>query len=393
MARLPRGLNYEAAGIRIRVWRAGRLAHVETLKGPHSQALIARAKKRRDHVVECMDLGIPIEQPRTSSTFFEASQAWLNSLQVDPDTAHKYLTILESKWLPRFQDVMVRHISRAQVLEELASFGVKIKTQKNYLGPFRMVLDHAGVNPNPAAGIKWNRKKTVTEKPVIERFTPQERGAIISALDELAQEGRAEHQENKRKRYGAHWTTQARVFFPLMFATGLRPGEALALRWDNYNGQTVWVAATHTRGKRKEATKTGESRRVYVPSWMRARLEEHTTRFEAGPIFTNSRGNHLKDTKRLNKVWRDALDRCELPDRDPYACRHSRASELLSRSVPIAEAADQLGHDTSVFLDVYAEWIEEYAGERDYSHLEGATVELPSSERPAGEVIPLKTTP
>lgn len=377
----PKGIRPDGAGLRIRIFRGGRLAYSETLKGnPRSQALIRQAKARREAVLEKLACGEPIyDATRPDANFGDAAQSWLDSLQVDPDTRRWYVNILNARWMPVFQDTIVSHITEGSIKVALASFGVKIKTQKNYLGPLRSVLDHAGVRPNPAAGVKWPRKKVQTEKAEIHRFTTDERRRVIEALDKLHAKALAIQQKEPRRRYGAHWAAQARVFFPLLFVTGLRPGEALALRWQDYDGETVFVGATHTRNKRKSATKTGVSRRVYVPTWVRPRLDSHPTRFKGEAIFTNAMGGHLTDTKRMNPLWREALKQCRLPDCDPYACRHTRASELLSIGVNPAEAAEQLGHNVAMFTWLYSRWIEELSGRADWGHLEGKTDESPPS--------------
>lgn len=377
----PKGVRPDGAGLRIRIFRGGKLVYSETLQGdPHSKALIKRAKDRRAAIAEKIDLGEPLFDATTpAASFPEAAQHWLDSLQVDPDTRQWYVNILNSKWMPHFAHATVGHITEGAIKSALASFGVKVKTQKNYLGPLRLVLDHAGVRPNPAQGIKWPRKKTQGEKPEVYKFEPEERQRVIAALDAISEKAEALHQKAPRRRYSAHWAATARVFFPLLFATGMRPGEALALRWQDYDGETVFVGATHTRNKRKDQTKTGVSRRVYVPKWVRPRLEQHPTRFKGGAVFVNSQGTPLTDTKRINPVWREALKKSRLPDCDPYACRHTRASELLSLGVTPAEAAAQLGHNVAMFTWLYSKWIPGYSGKPDYSHLEGASDESPTS--------------
>lgn len=370
----PTGIRPSGAGLRIRIWKSGKLYYTETLPGdPYSKAHLAAAVKHRKALMARMAMGLPLheEAEETPSQLFEtAAQAWLNSLQIDTDTRRKYLSIINSRWLPVYHGWPCNQITRSGIKAELAQMGVRIKTQKNYLGPLRMVLTFAGVHPNPATDMDWPKKKTKTDKTRIERFRPAQRDLVIEQLDRIASKSAALAGNSQRMRSQAHWASQARVFYPLLFATGLRPGEALSLTWQDYNGETLNVHATHTRGKRKEQTKTGENRTVYVPKWIRSRLETHPTRFKRGPIFVNTDGQHLNDTKKMNRVWRDALEACSLPDRDPYVCRHTRAAELLSMGVQQAEAASQMGHNVAMFTYLYSEFIEEYAGHKDWSHLE-----------------------
>ncbi|MEM6775594.1 MAG: tyrosine-type recombinase/integrase, partial [Pseudomonadota bacterium] len=150
-----------------------------------------------------------------------------------------------------------------------------------------------------------------------------------------------------------------------------RPGEALALRWQDYDGRRVQIHATHSQGKRKGATKTGERRRVYVPEWVRGRMEELPTRADVGAMFVGHHGEPLLKKVNINAIWRDALAECGYEQQDPYVCRHSRAAELLSMGkASIAECAYQMGHSEAVFVGIYAEMIEEFRPEGDYSQFE-----------------------
>ena len=127
------------------------------------------------------------------------------------------------------------------------------------------------------------------------------------------------------------------------------------------------------------STKTNVQRRVYVPLWVRAILNKHTTRFQGEYIFVNSVGGPYLDTDVFNNVWRAAHKKARLPYRVPYVCRHTRAAELLSTGVDPADAAKQLGHSLEMFLRIYSELIEEFCKNRDKSRFEG----LPSASKSA----------
>lgn len=83
----------------------------------------------------------------------------------------------------------------------------------------------------------------------------------------------------------------------------------------------------------------------------------------------------MKDTKPLNPAWEMSHNKARAPYRNPYTCRHTRAAEMLSRSVGSAEAAAELGHSTQMFLETYSEWIAKYASER----YESVTAQKPHS--------------
>ena len=74
-------------------------------------------------------------------------------------------------------------------------------------------------------------------------------------------------------------------------------------------------------------------------------------------FFVNENGNYFKDTKKFNRAWRKAHTRKQIHYRKPYACRHTRAAELLSMGLLAPDAAVQMGHSTAVFLKTYSEFI------------------------------------
>ena len=79
------------------------------------------------------------------------------------------------------------------------------------------------------------------------------------------------------------------------------------------------------------------------------------------------------DTDDFNAAWRSAHKKARLTYRTPYACRHSRAAELLSMGIAPADAAKQMGHSLQMFFKTYAEFIEEYQGNTDLSRFENST--------------------
>lgn len=362
MDRLPRGLTRKPNGIRVRVNRNNRKAFDRTLVGdPYSATLIAEARALAIRARECLSLGIPLDEEVERKSLADACQTFLDRYHGDPDVRKKYKNILQKIWLPVLHDTPIDHITDRQVEDRLHGLGVKIKTQKNYVSPLRQVLDQEKVRPNPASGIVWNKKRVIAEKHQVTRYTPKEQASIIAALDWLHEEAVKERQEHPMRRFRTTWTAQARAFYPMLFAFGPRPGEALSLYWEDYDNVRVLIRATHSQGKRKELTKTGGRRRVYVPEWVRDRIDSLPSKAGRGPMFVGHHGAPLLKKANLNAIWRDALSACGYPQQDPYVCRHSRAAELLSMGkATIAECAYQMGHTVQVFESVYAEMIEEF---------------------------------
>lgn len=388
----PTGVKPRGRGLEISIWKGRRRIYSEIIPcDPYNAADRAAAVRRRDDKLARYRSGLPIhdDQPghKGGQVFSEVAQRYLNSLQVSQGETKLHTRYLNNYWMAEFGNWMVVDVTTARIKEVLAGMGVKIKTQQNRLQPLRGVLDHAGVNPNPARGITWPRSKRKQQKDRVDRYLPKQRDSLIVRLDKMADHFAALAQDkptvpNISK---AHWSCQARVYFPLLLATGLRPGEALGLDWADYNGEFLNVATQRSDSAEKGHTKTGERRTVYVPQWFRARLESHSTRFADGPIFIGQKGKALAYTDRLNEIWQTAHKKERIPYRIPYVCRHTRAAELLSRGVSPAEGAQELGHSVQMFLQIYSEFIEEYRGARDYSRFESEAIDRTNTTQKRGK--------
>lgn len=346
----PKGIRPDGAGLRIRLWSGGKLVYSETIKGdPAAEKTISIARQRREWLAARLKLGLPlyVEEVTETQTFDAARDSYLASLDVKRSTRMSYNTLLQRYWSV-FDHLPVNEITSAAIKQELARHNVSSKTKRNALIALRGVLNYAEIHPNPVDRVKIRRH----QRPEIERYRPAERSALLDQL-----------------------SGQELVYFAVLFGCGLRPGEALALEWTDYDGEELHVSKQIVRRKLERTTKTSVRRRVYVPTWARQHLNNHTTRFDGGYIFQTGEGKHHRDTDVFNGAWRRAHKRARIPYRIPYTCRHSRAAELLSTGVEPADAARQLGHSVEMFLRTYSEWIEEYTRDRDKSRFEGVTDE------------------
>jgi len=280
------------------------------------------------------------------------AQRYLNTLDIDPSTIDGYTNQLNQHWIPAFGGWPVDEIKTAQIKDVMGRMKLAQKTKKNVLIPLSGVLGYAGMIPNPAAGVTFGKR----QKTRVERYRPGERDKVLAKLK-----------------------GQDKAYFSLLFATGLRPGEACALEWTDWDGEQLRISKQITKGKKKARTKTFADRSVYVPLWVRPVFLALETRWKGGHVFLNSEGNPFHQTRYLNKAWKTAHKSARIRLRVPYTCRHTRAAELLSMGVTPADAASQLGHSVQVFLNTYSEFIVEYAGKQDFSRFEPATAQIPNN--------------
>jgi integrase len=165
----------------------------------------------------------------------------------------------------------------------------------------------------------------------------------------------------------------------LIAATGLRKGEALALRWDrvDLDGGALKVAATIGRvGTRLVITepKTERSRRaVPLNPAVVAMLRRHQTAqkkdkmkagsewVDSGLVFTNESGGPV-EPRNLLRVIETAAKTAGVEGIGVHTLRHSAAVAWLDAGVHIKAVADLLGHSSiAITGDVYGHTSEDTA--------------------------------
>jgi len=160
---------------------------------------------------------------------------------------------------------------------------------------------------------------------------------------------------------------------------GLRPGEALALRWSAVRGDLVLVERAVSMGQER-ATKTGRIRVVPMASALAADLSAWRRMFEAPEsslVFPGRGGEAWSDSafrnwrRRRFYVARDAAVAASgtaassaLVRATPYTLRHSAASLWLrDPAMTPAEVAEAMGHSVQTLLQTYAHVVAGLRGE------------------------------
>lgn len=146
---------------------------------------------------------------------------------------------------------------------------------------------------------------------------------------------------------------------------GLRPGEALGLRWSDIRERVIQVERAVSLGDVKE-TKTRKIRavRLLEPlaedlATLRAATADAT---DDDLVFPNSRGEVWRDDDYRN--WRTrhfdkALAKAKIKIGRPYDLRHAFVSLLIGEGRSVVYVAAQAGHSPTMTLDTYGHVIEE----------------------------------
>lgn len=174
-----------------------------------------------------------------------------------------------------------------------------------------------------------------------------------------------------------------KALFLLDFGTGLRQGELLGLKWPDIDFENKELKVQRTikqvtiinaDGNREYKTieqipKTKNSiRTVPIPSSLVPVLEEHKNRqreekLKAGPsylndikkgyVFTTELGNTI-DARNLLRIYKKLLEKADIKYKNFHAIRHTFATKLFERGVPLKTISELLGHsDISVTANIY----------------------------------------
>jgi integrase len=159
--------------------------------------------------------------------------------------------------------------------------------------------------------------------------------------------------------------------YALMLATGLRRGEALGLRWDDYDKESGTLQIRRQLQRLESGlvavdTKTSSSRRsVNLPRGIVGMLETRRGQqaedainlgqewINGGYIFTTKLGAPL-DPRNLLREFKGICEAAGLGNWHIHELRHSAASLMLAQGVKIQVVSDILGHASiRMTADVY----------------------------------------
>jgi integrase len=160
------------------------------------------------------------------------------------------------------------------------------------------------------------------------------------------------------------------TFLSVLAYAGLRPGEALGLRWGDIRERTMLVQRSISLGEEAD-TKTRQHRTVRLLAPLAADL--HLWRMATGRpddkqlVFPGRDG--LPWTQAAYQSWRRRAFRratlaAGLTHARPYDLTHSFASSLLHEGRSVIYVARQLGHDARLTLTRYGHVIDELEDSR-----------------------------
>ncbi len=293
----------------------------------------------------------------SSATLSEFVDRWLADvrLRVRPATARWYEKVLRTRVLPSLGHKRLREITPLDVqrlCDGLLKQGLSATVTRHAYTCLRMVLRQA---------VKWSilpRAPTDATRPPrlshreVRVMTPEQARQFVVAAGE--------------DRYWALWW--------LLLETGMRPSEALALRWEDVDldRRVVYVRRSLVRtgpGYRFEEPKTQKAKR-HIPiseglaralrkqqdrvAELRRRAEDLWENLDL--VFPSEAGTPLSLNNLAARHFKRVLEQAGLPrDFRIYDLRHSSATLLLLADEHPKVVAERLGHATvNMTLNTYS---------------------------------------
>lgn len=305
------------------------------------------ADKRRDYVRSGRDaVDRAKAKGATVSSVGEEWLTWLADQGRKRATLAGYASALAHHVLPaplgavRIDRVRREHVEQLQ--ESLRRAGASTRTRQAVHvvlnGIFKHALDRDLISRSPMVGLRRpGGARQAQEKPDRVRvWTEDEVRSFLRV---------------------ARGTVYGRLF-EFMLATGVRPGEAYALRWRDVDAKkrtvTIRESLVDVAGEVTfEAPKTDQARRT-IPVGP-STLDVLGPRGKAGElVFTNNAGS-VHSRSNVRKALARLARKAGVPARTPHELRHTHASVLLARETPIKVVSERLGHrDVTTTLEIYA---------------------------------------
>lgn len=302
----------------------------------------AQARKMMNAWIAELEAGRAAEP--TKITLGQYYEQWLEEKkqELHPLTCKNYKANFKNHVRPFLGRKRLQEITRKEIQDILylmANKGLSLDTIRLTLRPLQQALqaavDREGplLTRNPAKGVKLSKKLVKTEPRLKQKaLTIREFGLYLNVVQ------------------GHKWE----LLFELLVTTGIRMGEARALRWSDLDTSTGLLTVRRSVSIPKingrflfKGTKTADVRTIKLHKELLSRLRERFQGDSTVLIFGNAKGEPASHRSIL-KCHRELCVRAGIsPDITLHSLRHTCVTLLGAKGENLKAIQHQVGHATS----------------------------------------------
>lgn len=319
----------------------------KTITGTISQAKQARTKMLRE-----LDTGTFISPSKQTAGAFIVQWAEQNRSVSDRTRKH-YTDMMRRYCAPVFGQTLLADLAPLHiqgVLSGLESRGVSPRTVQYTLKTLKQALD-AAVDANLLRRNPCRAKLVKTATPKVSRTEM----ATLTApqVNHFLGVASGDHLE---------------ALFHLLLKGGLRPQEALGLRWSDVDGSglsiqraivkqgdgTYTLEDVKTEKSRRRVDMDADSLEILTKHRARQARLQMQSGVRSDLVFCTAAGGVI-DPPNARRSWHRLLRKAKLPALRLYDARHTHATLLLEAGVHPKVVSERLGHTSvQITLDTYS---------------------------------------
>lgn len=335
---------------------------------PHYRTLVQSVcdQMNRDIVAKCFDLSLSSYKSQlslkdiaakshenhkgsvygvTPTKLIEVWRAWVESRYIPDETYNNH-----HRWVERWIKELNPEWDDTSWVFEINN---QASTVNSYLGYVRSCVDWAlvqglikGTNPYKSISIK---SESIEEK---------RKGFTLTEKIEILEEFLHPTHQDKDEAEKIYWHYSL-VYF--CFKTGVRPGEAIGIKWRDIDIESGKVTIRRSRSRdlsnsgngyqlKEKTTKTGKTRTLEIGEQLKQELTNLrlATFNRPGLVFTNLSGSPIDLNNWRRRVWYPALKRAGVEKQPPKNMRHTLITEAANDpKIGIVGASKIAGHTTT----------------------------------------------
>lgn len=281
----------------------------------------------------------PKENPLAEQSYYQYCVDFFKMKKIEEKTRKDYLQIVETKIKPFFRETAIKDLSRAKLQECLDSYTTVIDKTftvvKQTIG--QLFCDEL---ISEDFSLRLNKPKATMKRRAKSALTIEERDKFLAY-------------------FKGHWLEHVMY---LMFYTGMRVGECVALQWQEVeivSDDIAWIHINASMGETqngigRKKTKTESSTRC-VPinnKYVVALLKNARDKSHSKWVAANKHGSLPILSENLSKrYFTTVAQKIGLPKRvTSHTARHTFISLLCQTNLPKEDIAKLVGHETTEMI-------------------------------------------